>query len=817
MRLPDLRVAWRQMVKEPGYSLVAVLGLAVGLAAFLLLSGFARYSWSYDAHVPDAGQVYVIKHRFNVEGGRRWRDKAPLMLREVARTTPGVSQSTGYLAWFPLNIEVDGQVQRLKSLTVLPGFAELMGLQAIKGDLDEALTRPDAFAITESAALRLFGTTDVIGRAFLLNSVETSSTARIAAILRDPPANTTIPFESLNGLDLSLVPPMFRDEALQGQQGWPGNLLIRIHPDASVTAVQEALQQFTDLAVKRLNLSEATMAALAGARVMDIQLLPLREAYFDGNVVVDAQSLPVDRGDRRVIGGLIAIATLILALAAINYVNLATIRVIRRQREIGMRKVLGFGNGRLAFQFLAESMLVALLATVVGLLLAVLALPLLAELANRDLESMLSPGNIVAAIGIGLAVGFLVSIYPAWIAFRVRPAEVLAGRPDTESLPARRLRQALSVLQIGAAMGLASFTLAVAWQTRFAIDGSPGFDPAPLLIFEMNEGRKLGADDTTRAFLAELAQQAPVAGVAVSADAIGRTRNPWSQEFTKGGGRPVTFEVREMTTPFFEEYGIRPIAGRLFDPKIDKEDDPVPVVLNEMAARELGFASAHQAVGSALRARSAMQPQIDTVRVIGIAPDLRLRSLREPPAGVVYHLWSGGMTVTVRARGSVADASGAVRSVWRKYFPRTDLDMRPAKDIYAANYADDASLAKLLSLATIVAMFIAAIGAYVLATDAVQRRTREIALRKLFGARRRDVGRLVAKEVGVIVLLAAAVSLPLAALAIARYLAPFSERTPGAYWALALAGIAALAVVAIATARQAGVAIRLKPATALRS
>ena len=254
---------------------------------------------------------------------------------------------------------------------------------------------------------------------------------------------------------------------------------------------------------------------------------------------------------------------------------------------------------------------------------------------------------------------------------------------------------------------------------------------------------------------------------------------------------------------FFEEYGIQPAAGRLFDPKIDKEDAAEPVVLNEIAARELGFASAHQAVGNILLARGPFSPQVDTMRVIGIAPDLRLRSLREPPSAVGYHLWPNGMTVTVRARGSVADAAIAVRTVWAKYIPKTALHMNPAKDIYAANYADDASLARLLTLATLVAMIIAAIGAYALATDAVQRRAREIALRKLFGARSRDVGRLVAKEIGAVIVLAAVIALPLAALAIARYLAPFSERTPMAYWTLGVALIAALAVVAVAALRQA--------------
>jgi len=807
-------------MKRQGFSLslVAVVGLAVGLAAFLLLSGFARYSWSYNSQVPDVEHVYLIKHRFNVEAGRPWWDKAPMMLREAALATPGVTDATGYLGWFPLNIQVDSQLQKLRSLTVLPRFAEMMGLQAVKGDLVEALTRPDAFAVTESAAMRLFGTTDVLGRTFLLNSVETKSVARIAAVLRDPQANTTIPFESLNGLNLSLIPQMFRDEALHGQMGWPGHMLIRLHPDASVAAVQDALQNFTDRAVLKLNLPPAAMAAIGDAKVMDIQLLPLREAYFDRKVVVDAFTLGVDRGDRGVVAGLMAIASLILVLAAINFVNLSTIRVIRRQREIGMRKVLGFGNGRLAFQFLAESMLVALLAAAIGLALAVLALPFVSGLVNRNLSGMLSPGNLAAAFGIAVAVSLVVSIYPAWIAFRVRPAQVLAGRPDTESLSARRLRQALSVLQITAAIGLASFTLAVAWQTRFAINGSPGFDPAPLLVFEMNEGRKLEEDDNTRGLIAELGQHPAVAGVAVASDAIGRARHSWSQELTREGGRPVTIVTREVTPPFFEEYGIRPVAGRLFDPKIDKYDPKFfPVVLNELAARELGFASAHQAVGSVVLQRSPLNAEVSSVHVIGIAPDIRLRSLREPPTAVVYNLWSAGMTVTVRARGSVADAAAAVRNVWPKYFPLTVLDMQPAKDIYAANYADDAALARLLALATAVALFIAAIGAYVLATDAVQRRTREIALRKLFGARRRDVGRLVGMEMGAVILLAAVVALPLAALAIARYLAPFSERTPIAYWALALAAAAAVGVVGVAAARQARIAMGMKPAAALRS
>lgn len=819
MKLQDFRVGVRVLSRDPAYSLVAVLGLAVGLAACLLLLGFARYSWQYDAHVPDADNVYVIKQRNNLELGAPWRDRAPLLLREAARTAPGVTGASGYVNWLPLTVQVGGQLRKLRSLTVLPGFAEMMGLEAIEGDLNEALSRPDSFAITQGAALRLFGTSDVLGRTLLLSNADAGEgSARIAAILPNPPANTTIAFETLNGLNLSLVPQFMRTEALTGEQGWLGNLLIRVRPGASLAAVSEALQQAVDRAPGVQRAPPEMKDRLGDRKLMDLQLSRLRDAYFDREVAADPHSLQVDRGDAAVIAGLVAIAILILVLAAINYVNLATIRVIRRQREIAMRKVLGAGKGRLALLFVAESLLVSLLATASGLLLACLALPVFAELMNRDLSGVLSLENIFAASSVGLAVGLATAIYPAWIAFGVRPSQMLAGRPDTESLRGKRLRQALSVLQVAVAMGLASFTMAISWQTRFAIDASPGFDPSSLLVFELPQMSEGANGAKARGLMAALSQQPGVAGIAVSADPIGRKKYLWSTEIKREGGESVTMDVKSVSANFFEHYGIEPVAGRLFDSTIDKEDDAVPIVINAIAARNLGFASPERALGQALLFRSSGPgAPLITKRVVGVAPEIRFYSLRETPGAVAYELWTAGTTLTVRASGSIADAQRAVRTVWPRYFPNSVLEVSSAKEIYAANYADDARLAKLLALSTAIAAIIAAFGTYVLAADAVQRRTKEIALRKLFGARRRDIGKLVAKDVGTIILLSAIVAMPLAALAIARYLATYTQRTPIAFWALVFALTAALAIAAFAAARQAWIAMMLKPAVALRT
>jgi putative ABC transport system permease protein len=827
MKLEDFRVGLRVLLADPAYSLVTILGLGVGLAVCLLLLSFARYSWQYDAHVPDADQVYVVKRRQNLELGAPWSDQAPVLLREVANATPGVTAASGYLTWFPVTVKAKGgQPRSINALTVLPGFGEMMGLRTMEGDLEEALSRPDSFAIAESAAIRAFGTADVLGRAVTLSTVDdgqrgkpSACTVRIAAILRNSPSNTTIPFEALHGPDHCLVPTWMGEEALVGEHGFPGNLLVRVRPDASLGDITAALQRAVDDAPAVRRMLAEWKESLGGRKPFDIKLSPLREAYFDGAVEETFLSRRVDRGDRLVVAGLVAVALLILLLAAINYVNLATIRVMRRQREVAMRKVLGAGRWQLAGQFVAESLLVTVLTIVIGLALAWLALPAFGELMDRDLGTTLSLGTVAAALGLGVALGLVTAIHPVSIAFGVRPARMLAGRAGTESTASRHLRQILSVLQVAVAMGMASYAMAVSWQSRFAMEASPGFDPSPLLVFQLPDAITGTMTENSRNFLAALAQRPGVAGIAVSAGAVGRAKDRPSAEIRREGGRSVQMDVKYVTAGFFERYGIRPLAGRLFDPKVDREENPVPIVINALAAHELGFASPELAIGQLVHFKGGFDGRTaaPSKRIVGIAPEIRLYSLREAPRAVAYDLWMTGGTVTVRASGSIAEAERVVRELWARYFPNAELQMSPAKSIYAADYAEDARLAKLLSVGTVIAMLIAAFGAYVLVADTVQRRSGEIALRKLFGARRRDIGRLMARELGVIVLGAAIIALPLAALAIARYLASYTEQAPVTAWAPLIALAAALAVVAVAAIRHAWIAMVLKPAVVLRN
>lgn len=808
----DFRIGWRTLIQQPAYTLTAILTLSIGLAASLLLLGFVRFSMSYNADIPNVDELYIVNQYYNVAAERPKYEAAPLFLRTVAMNTPGVKDATSYLPMRPVErplvVRTQGGLQRVDSLVVLPGFDSTVGLQAVQGNLRVALERPDSLVVSEAAALRLFGTAQALGRTLQTEG----KTLRVGAVVRVP-ANTTIPFEALFGVNSALTEPAIRSEMLTGEQAWMGKLLIRVQPGASLSDIRDALQRVVDRTPSLQNHPPETKARLAGRSAFDLELAPLRDAYLDHRVET-SRLTPGQRANPVVLAGLALIAVAILALAGINYVNLATVRVLRRQREVAMRKVLGASASRVAGLFIAESLLVSLAATVLGLLLAWLVLPAFAQMVNRELSGMLRLSNLAAALGVGGVLGVLTALSPVWIALRVRPGQVLAGRPDTESVVSMRLRRVLTVLQAATAMCLTGVTIAIAWQTHYMMRAAPGFDPSPLLVVGLPE--PVRDSDKARGFMAALAAQPGVEGVAVSEDPIGKLDMAWSRELSRPGGVAALMDMKGVSANFFEQYRIKPVLGRLFESKLDKEDDPVPVILNAIAVRELGFVSPQAALGETVLF-TGFDGKVVHKRIVGIAPELRFQSLRSAPRATAFELWTAGVSLSVRTRGDKTGVEDAIRRLWPQYFPEQILNLQRADAILAANYEEDERMVRLLVAASLVALLIAAFGTYALSANTVQRRAREFVLRKLHGARRTDIGLLVIHETGALTLLAAVLGLPVALLLIRRYLSHYVEHAPIGYWTLALALMLTLAITLIATTRHTWLAIRISPADVLRT
>ncbi|NVE00759.1 FtsX-like permease family protein [Massilia sp. BJB1822] len=794
MRLSDFRVGWRLLLRQPLYSAVLVLGLALGFAASFLLLGYVQYSFSYDRQTDG---VYIFKHKLNLLAQPQWTEQMPLPAHELLTASGMVAQSSVLMPQEVL-VEQGGQRQRMELTAVNIGFPELMRLSASAGDLHAALSRPDGLALTRSAAHSLFGAVPALGRTVQAKG----RTLRVLALLPDPPPNTTIHYRALVGVGSALWTEAERSRKREAWNALAGKVLVRpaanVKPEALRALVQADGERFMRAMV-------GTETAQGMGTLLEVRLEPLSDAYFDTSVAV---FLGGQRADRRLVLALGGVAVLILLLAAGNYVNLATVRMLARQREIGIRKALGASLPRLAGQIVAESVTVALLAALAGLMLAWLLLPVFSELVDRKLDAYFNFGSLPAALAIGLQVGVASALYPLRIALRVRPQSVLVGRGDGEPPQSSWLRRGLTLFQFAAAMALTAMALAVAWQSRFAAQADPGFDLAGLALIDMPPAASAQQKLAFREAVAHLPRSD---GAEASNLAIGDSAIPMSRVY-RAGGAEKRLNFTELSPGFFRLYGIAPQEGRLFDAERGAEGQQQDVVLNAAAAQALGFAQPQAAVGKALRSEDHA-----ALRVVGIAPALRHQSARLAAQPMVYHADAGQADVlSVRSAHAPEILRVQIAPLWQRYFPQDELALRSARSVFEANYVDDWRAARLLAWSSAVAIVIAAFGIYVLAASSVQCRVREIALRKLHGANRRRIALLVGREFLILLALATLLGLPLAAAGIARYLAEFAERAPLGAWPLFGAWLAASIVALLACSRHTWRAMKLSPATALR-
>lgn len=797
MRLRDFRIGWRLLTRQPLHTAAMLLGLAVGLAAAFLLLAFVHYSFSYDSAVPDNRNVYVFKHKLGLLAQPHWIEQMPLPAYDVLAAS-GLPLSLCQVMPHRKTVKVDGKLRDEEFSEVSATFPAMFGVRAVAGDVAVALARPDGLAVTPKGAQALFGTAAVLDR-----TVEVDGRVlRVLALLPEPPSNTTLPYSLLVGEGTVLWQPGERERQRHNWMALAGKLYVRapgVQPAALVAPVQQQANRVVAAAV-----GEEAMRR-AGGTMVEVAVTPLADAYFDTDVAVFHGG---QRASKARVLALAALALLILALAATNYVNLATVRVLARGREIAVRKTLGAGTRRVATQFVAESVAVALAATALGMLLAWLLLPVFSELMDRPLAAFLAPVSLMGALALGLATGLVCGIWPARIALRVLPGRALAGRADSEPPGSAWLRRALTVFQFAAAISLCALALAIGWQARFAAQADPGFALDEFVLLHV---RQDATDETRQAFREALERVPGIRGVTAIDLPFGHPMVRSSTAFRGPSGIERRLDMTIVSQNFFAVTGIVPLAGKGFDGSRPPGPQRSDVILNAAAAQALGFVPASAAVGQAVTLGPAK------LRVLGIAPPLQHKGLRHPPTAMVYVVEESNANVfMVRTRMTAEAVERALAPLSARYFPGQPPWVQPARAVFEEGSADDWRIARLLTLGAAVATGIAAFGIYVLAAGSVQRRGREIALRKLHGAGGRAIALLVGTEFALLLLTAAALALPPAGFAIARYLAGFTATTVHAWWALPGALLVGVLTALGATLRHALVAMRVAPAVALR-
>ena len=806
-----LTVGLRAMRSNVLYTLINVVGLALGIAAAILIFLYVRYETGYDRWIPDLDRIHQLQTRVKVMGPEPIDSAlAPHVAAEALRREfPEVEAVTAAASGTSIVNVADEPLSR-PILFADPDFFEFFGLRFIRGGSDTALSDPASLVVTRKEAVSLFGGADPMGRTVEAEVNGSKRTLRVSAVLADLPPNSH--------LDLGLIA---RFDPASGPPGFPpwgatdSYVYARLKPGATADSIAERMPIF-----EKRNLGPLDEA-------FDYRLAPVRGLHLAPPVAGAMRPA----GDPTAVKAFAVIAALILLIACFNFTNLATARASRRAREVGLRKALGASRIQLIQQFMAESMLFAALGTLGGLLLVELLLPYFNRLLGLELGLVYFSlaGIVPPALALTLLVGTISGLYPAVYLSGFQPGRVLRATALAGASGSGRLRQLLVVGQFAVSIALMVCAGIVYAQTRFARQADPGFESRRLLVID--NLWMPGAMPVARILRDEIGKLPGVTRVALSGGALSGGARVLGGVRPVGAKEPENMEMASIDFGALATLGIPLVAGRDFSAAMAADTVPEAaslasrtglagppgtrfnVLIDRTAARRLGFVDPDQAVGQEI---VMAQGRGDIVGVVG---DVRSGSLRDPPAATVYlrdEANFGSLLVRFEGTDPAALAHEAKR-IWRKAAGDTPFKAGLVEDALARYYDSDAVRGGVFAIAAALAISIACLGLFGLAAFTVERRKLEIAVRKVFGARDRDIVALMVYQFNRPVLAANLVGWPAAWWLMRDWLNQFSERiTLNAAWFVA-AGALALSVATLAVIGQALRVSRARPALTLRN
>jgi putative ABC transport system permease protein len=795
--------AWRNLIRHKLASVINIGGLALGLACAILILLYVRDELSFDQWVPETEGLYRVEESYNLPGN-------PIPLRTAMADFPFTAMLKDNLpeitaqtrAWSrPKSVVVEGRAFSQDIIEADPEFFQVVKLPLVAGDPAKVLAQPDAIVLSQSAARKFFGAGDAIGKTLQVNTADCPSAGvldavscankavplRVSGIMRDLPHNTHLRAEAI-------IPHNSPADSIgQGQKesyfSLQGFSYIRLAPGSDPASVAAKIPGLLD---RNVNVMRDLGMQLKASKVIDVKLVPFSGVHLDGG---EKMGSLVPDGSRVMLLGAGIIAGLILLVACFNFTNLATARASLRAREIALRKTAGARRGQLVLQFLGEAVMTSLLGLALALSLVEILLPAYGAFLERPLGfSYLSDWPLLLTmVGIAVLAGLVSGFYPALVLSRFLPAPVLRANSPGHA-GSSRLRAALVVLQFTITIGLGIITLVVFAQVDFARRQELGFRRDSIVVINTN----MRMDAPSReSFVADLRRHPGILDVAQSADVPFSGAGIIAQMRLPGRPEYITMSRQIIRPEFLQLYGIRLLAGRLLSD--DRGEDRVPswmpvpdnegrnILINQAAAERFGF-TVQSAVGKTVRYGAA------SVRIAGVVADTRVMGARQPKAPMIYinnREYAPLVSVRIDGRG-LPEALTFIDASWRRFAPNVSIERKFLSDGFEQLYRGDEKQGSLFAVFVAIAIAIACLGLFGLAAFTAARRTREIGIRKSFGARTGDIIRLLLWQFSLPVLLANLIAWPIAWYGLSQWLAGFADRItlhPGFFIAVGLVAL----------------------------
>lgn len=796
-----LIIAWRNIKRSKAYSALNVLGLAVGLAVFILIMLFVRTELGYDRYHANAKNIYrvVQEQPGNVYLGSSVFAVTPGPLAEaMVREFPEVLKAAHIDDWSNVLVSVEDKNFLEKSVHWTdPQTFEIFSFPIVRGDRSAALKDPSSVLLSERAARRYFGGSDPIGRTIGLQLFAMKAELKVAGVFRDIPANShftmdvVAPFETMAKLQ--------EDDLAQ----WSNSsyyTYVLLKDGADPKALEAKLAPFV----------AAHQPPRDGQHLREparFFLQPLTRIHLHSRANFDFGLI----GDARFVFLFASIAVLVLVIACVNYMNLATARSLKRAKEVGLRKVVGAGKGQLVRQFLGDAMVLTFMALALAVGFVLAALPAFRTFVERDIafdpfrDAALMPALVLLAAAVGAAAGS----YPALFVSSFRPVSAIKGTGATRA-KGRGLRNGLIVFQFAASIALIICTVGVRGQLAFIRNTDMGYDRDQILVLTPRGGVRSGLE----AFKNELRGNPAVVSVASSSCL---PNNVTSSTIANWPGKPddprIPIYVVDADYDFPELYGLELARGRSFSRDFPS-DAGGAFLINEAAQKALGW---DDPVGREF-GRQGHESAAAKGKIIGVLKDFHMHSLHLSIMPLYIFLDPAKMNrVSIKLRGGDIPAALAfVRKTWERFAPEYPFEYTFFDEIFDRAYRVERRLGTMFSVFAGLAVLIACLGLLGLAAFTAEQKTKEIGIRKVLGASTSGVISLLSRDFMKWVVAANLIAWPVGYFAMRSWLSNFAYRISLTVPMFLGAALAAFAIAAAVISLQTYRAASANPAESMR-
>lgn len=796
-----LKIAYRNIVKSKLFSAINIAGMAIGMASFMLISTFVWDELKYDTHYADKDRTFRIYNiRKGTDGTTNYYPIVPPVFATKLEENFGEVESTMRVldTYGEVMFDIDGD--RFFERNVIyaePAFFDILDVELLKGDPATALEKGRHIIVSESFAQAHLGN-EPLGKVIKLDQGDFT----VSGVFEDFPEHSHLDLEVVISME-SLYHPSFDMERMKNWVWQQFFTYVKLKEEVDPQAFEEKFASFIEEEAWPVTEPRGFTYRPYLQNVQDIYL---RSSKLEMDIA--------KKGSIYTVTALSASAIFIIIIVCINFINLSTARSLNRVKEVGVRKVIGAVRKQLVFQFLGESILLAVVSVLIAGLMAELLLPYLNAYADKSIQFhfVTEPLVLLSIIAFAVFIGCLAGVYPALYASKFKPVAILGKGSASKLSSTSVFRKVMVVIQFTLSIFLIVGSIVVYQQLSFLRNKDLGFNKEQIIFFRIRDNIRDNLDAAKQEFLNHPAIMAATYSYGLPGDLVSG-----DEVVDAVSGKEYPANHFMVDHDYIQTMQLELLAGRTFS-KDHSTDHQSAFIINETAMKNLGYNSPEEVLGKELKWDMWHYDSVKTARVIGVVKDFHFKSLREDMSSTVLQIYPEAYhTLALRIKPeNISETLTFIENKWAELEPEWPFAYTFMDDAFDKMYKSEERLNALFTIFTGLGIFIACIGLFGLVYYTTTQKVREIGIRKVLGAGIKDILMLVNKGFLALIAIALVIAVPFSYYLADYWLQNFSYKIEVSPLIFVIAGLAMVMITLITVSYQSLRAARTNPVEVLK-